>query len=208
MINYIGYVYGEVTYDKVNAEKAFQVINKAIGLYPERLDMHFGKTRFLASLKAYNEQRDYLLTLFTLGQKNGHQWKWSDGQSLDNGEQVFIEAIHDYIAEWMNSGNQVAFECSKPVSEALIAYFPHNPIGYNDCGLYYAISGDLKTAERYFLAGYKADPTDDILIGNLAYLYESIKDMENAQKFYTLMSKSADRNAAEYAKRKLSELGR
>ncbi|MCX7948865.1 MAG: hypothetical protein N2509_01990 [Treponemataceae bacterium] len=204
----VGYLYGEVFYDRVNTEKALQVINKAIELYPDRLDMHFGKTRFLSLLKAYNEQKDYLLTLFAVGKNNDHQWKWSDGQVLENGKAFFVETLQTYIAEWMDSGNNVAFKCVQPVSEALIEYFPQSPIGYNDCGLYYAMSGDLQNAERYFLAGYQVAPSDDVILSNLACLYEITQDIEKAKKFYTLMARSSDRDAAAYAKQKLSELDR
>lgn len=204
----VGYMYGEVSYDKNYSEKALQIINKGLNLYPNRLDMHFGKTRLLAELKAYEEQRDYLLKVFAIGKQNHNKWQWSDSKSLDKSEQVFIDSIHDYISEWLNSENKKAFECIKPISESLIASFPKSVIGYNDCGLYYAISGDLENAEAKFLAGYNVDQKDEIIIGNLAYLYESKNDIVNAKKYYTLLSKSTNKDSSDFAKKKLSELGK
>lgn len=203
----VGYLYGEVTYDRNYAEKALQVINKGLGLYQNRLDMHFGKTRLLANLHAYNEQRDYLLKVFSIGSKIDNKWLWSDSKTLDNPEEVYISSIHDYVSEWLDNDDKIAFECAKPICEAMIKYFPKSIYGYNDFGLYYAISGDLVNAEKYFLGGYQVNSTDEVVIGNLAYLYESKNDKTNAIKYYKILSTSKDQNTQNYAKQRLSALG-
>lgn len=204
----IGYLYGEVTYDRSYAEKALQVINNGLELFPNRLDMHFGKTRLLANLQAYNEQKNYLLKVFNIGSKINNKWLWSDSKNLEEPEEVFISSVHDYVSEWLNSDNKVAFECSKPICEVMIKYFPKSIYGYNDCGIFYAISGDLVNAEKYFLGGYQVDSDDDVVIGNLAYLYESKNDKNNAIKYYTLLTKSKDKSTQNYANKKLASLGK
>ncbi|HOJ99532.1 MAG TPA: hypothetical protein PLW34_08230 [Termitinemataceae bacterium] len=64
------------------------------------------KSTYLQLLQAnkMQELKDYLLTLFAVGKNNDHQWKWSDGQVLENGKAFFVETLQTYIAEWMDSG--------------------------------------------------------------------------------------------------------
>jgi tetratricopeptide (TPR) repeat protein len=202
----IGYMYNEVNYNPEYAEKAMQTINEGISIAPNRLDMHFGKTRFLAELHAYDKQRDYIIKIFDQGNIIQNEWLWSDSKKVEDSENFFINAIHDYISEWFNSDNKTAYESIKTISELLIKYFPQNTIGYNDLGLYYAQKGDLENAKMQFLNAYDVNHMDYIVIGNLAYLYSVQKNKEEAIKYYTLMAQSDNIEYAEYAKKQLDKL--
>ena len=201
----IGYMYGEVKYDPSYAEKALQIINRGLAIAPSRLDMHFGKTRLLAELHSYGKQKEYLLKIFDIGKTINNKWLWSDGKVLEDAENVFVNSIHDYISEWYNANDKIAFAS---VREALTIYYPDNPIGYNDCGLFYAQNGDMANAEKYFLSGYRVDTEDEVLIGNLAYLYEAKKNVGEAIKYYKIMAKSMNPKYSEYAKKRITELSK
>jgi tetratricopeptide (TPR) repeat protein len=202
----IGYMYGEVHYDPYNSEKALQVINEGLQINPNRLDMHFGKAKLLEELHAYKLQKEHLLNVFIIGSQIKNKWLWSDNQAVSDTEDMIVGAMHDYIAGWFNAGNEQAFYCIKDLSEALIKYYPKNAIGYNDCGLFYANTKDLVNAEKYFLLGFKYNSSDDIIIGNLAYLYESKNNINESIKYYKLMEKSKNTDYSEYARKKLLEL--
>jgi tetratricopeptide (TPR) repeat protein len=201
-----GYMYGEINYDPKYAELALTTINEGLQIAPDRLDMHFGKTRLFAELKSFEMQKKQLLLVFDRINVNKYIWYWSDNKLIDDNNQLFINSIHDYIAEWFDLQNDIGFNNAKEISEKLIQYFPNSTIGYNDNALVYAQTGDIDKAEIMFLKGYSVNNNDLVVIGNLAYLYESKNNKSESIKYYKKMLDSGNDRAKEYARKKINKL--
>ncbi len=202
----LGYMYGEVYYLPEYSQKALSVINEGLVLSPDRLDMRFGKTRLLAELHAYEAQKDYILAVLDRAKENHGAWLWSDGKAFEDGEDGFIQAIHDYISEWFSDADEKRLAYARDVSARLLGLYPKSVIACNDSAVAYARLGDLENAEKAFLRAYTLDGNDFIVIANLAYINEVKGDKEKAIGYYELMLKSGNKQIVDRANRRLADL--
>ena len=69
-----------------------------------------------------------------------------------------------------------------------------------------AITGNSDQALPLFLSIHKDYPDDNIVISNIAYIYKTMGDKENALKYYRLLSKCDDEEMEELAREAISEL--
>lgn len=204
----VGYMYGEVYYLPEYSQKALSIINEGIALSPDRLDMHFGKTRLLAELHAYEAQKDYILVVLDRARENRSVWYWSDGKAFADGEEGFIQAIHDYLSEWFSEADEKKLAYARDVSARLVEQYPTSVIACNDSAIAYARLGDLENAEKAFLRAYALDGNDYIVISNLAYINEVKGNKEKAIGYYELMLKSGNKQIVDRATKRLVELRR
>lgn len=202
----LGYMYGEVSYLPEYSQKALSIINEGLALSPDRLDMHFGKTRLLAELHAYEAQRDYILAVLDLARDRKGPWYWSDGKVFEDGNEGFIGSIHSYVTEWFSDADEKKLAYARDVSARLLELYPESVIACNDSAIAYARLGDLDNAERAFLQAYALDGNDYIVISNLAYISEVKGNKEKAIGYYELMLKSGNRQIVDRAKKRLAEL--
>lgn len=54
---------------------------------------------------------------------------------------------------------------------------------------------DYNNALDMLLKAYDYNPDDYVIVGNIAYIYESIGDKDNALKYYTILSKMKNNEA-------------
>ena len=69
-----------------------------------------------------------------------------------------------------------------------------------------AITGNSDQALPLFLSIHKDYPDDNIVTSNIAYIYKTMADKENALKYYRLLSECGDEEMEELARQAISEL--
>ena len=83
--------------------------------------------------------------------------------------------------------------------------FPEDPIAFNDAGISSMLIGDLKTARIYFEKGYNLNPSDMLILSNLARACYNLGETEASKKYYEIMAACDDPDYNEYAKEILAE---
>ncbi len=69
-----GFIGSKINYDKSNLKKAFNSIETGITLYPNRLDMRFGKIYVLGQIKDWGSFTDEIIRTINYSEKNKNQW--------------------------------------------------------------------------------------------------------------------------------------
>ena len=145
---------------------ANEKIDKAISLYPDRLDLPFGKLGEDSETMFKSSMQDYFSRLF-------------DAELDDKAMQ---------LVEW------------------LLQYYPDEVMFRSDKASLLAKTGNNDQALPLFLSIHKDYPDDNIVISNIAYIYKTMGDKENALKYYRLLSKCDDEEMEELAREAISEL--
>lgn len=198
------YIYSIVEYDNDLCSKAFEYIDKGLSYNPKRLDMHFGKAHLYYLRGEYTNQADVIKNVLNLNKKYKDSWLWSNNETAKSANVGFTQSIHEYILKWYNTKKTSAFPLMKEISLLYVEQYPDDVIAYNDVGLSALLTNDLETAKKYLQKGYELDPSDMILLGNLARVYFSLGEIEDSYNYIKIMEASEDPETSEYAKKILA----
>ena len=87
------YMYEVQVFDDSLLAIAHEKIDKAISLYPDRLDLPFGKLATLFMLEDYDSAMPVLHQVIERSQLNGNHWTWTLNTPVgEDGEAMFISA--------------------------------------------------------------------------------------------------------------------
>ncbi len=198
------YIYSITDYDDDLCKKAFEYIDKGLSYNPKRLDMYFGKAHLYFLRDEFSKQADVIKKVLTLNKKYKDSWLWSNNEPIKSANVGFTQSIHEYILKWYNTKNPSTFPLMKEISLIYAEQYPADVIALNDAGLSALLTDDLETARIYFQKGYELDPSDMVLLGNLAHVCFNLGEIEASYNYYKIMAASEDPDTSEYAKNRLS----
>lgn len=199
------YIYSVIEYDDENSQLAFDYLNKGISYNPKRLDLYFGKAQFYFMRGEYDKQAEVIKTTFELNKKYADSWLWSFNESAKEKRIGFPESIHEYFVKWYNTGDPAAYPYMMEITKLYTKEYPKDVIAYNDAGISALLLNDLVAARTYFERGYELDPSDMILLSNIARINYNLGDTAAAKKYYEIMAASDDPEYSNYAKDILKE---
>ena len=197
------YMYAVQVVDDSLLAIANEKIDKVISLYPDRLDLPFGKIAMLFMMEDYAKVMPALHRVIERSHLNNNQWTWTLGSPVEDGEEMFKSSMQDYFsrlfdAELDNEAMQLA--------EWLLQYYPNEVMFRSDKASLLAITGNNDQALPLFLSIHKDYPDDNIVTSNIAYIYKTMGDKKNAMKYYRILSKCGDEDMEELARQAINEL--
>lgn len=198
------YMFSLIEYDDEYSARAFEYLDKGLSYNPKRLDMYFGKAQFYFMRKEYDKQMQVIKTAVDLNKKYKDSWLWSFNETTESNRIGFAESLHEYFVKYYNTGDPAAYPYMKELSLLYIQEYPEDVIAYNDAGLSYLLLDDLESARDCFLKGYKLDPSDMILLSNIARIEYNLGYLDSAKSYYEKMAASKDPDYSGYAKEILS----
>lgn len=204
-------LYEKQFYDKKPTEVALLYLDKALKIAPNRLDVHFGKSNILARTNQYDKLKNAIITFLNYSKEINDNWYWSNNVSFkDQGwsvEEAMTSGVTDYLnimlSDYENSKTYI-----QDVLNLYLQKYPNNVIGLNVAARYYDLKGDTTTKISLLEKAHEIDPLDYIIIGNLAYTYESIKDNTTAIKYYKLMLEIDNESSQQYGRNGLERLNK
>lgn len=202
----LGYMNITVHFDPETLQKGFATIDYGISLYPNRLDMRFGKIFMLGQSENYAAYVKAIVAAIEHDNKIRHQWLWKDGKPLENNEQFFLAAMHDYSATIYNTNNDKLLPYMRQISESVLKYYPNNVESLSNIALTFLINGNTDQALPYLLRAEAASPKDMVILNNIAETYYRKKDKTNAMIYYNKMINMGNAKEADHARKKIAEL--
>ena len=144
------YYYQEEVFDDELFGKAIKEVDKAISLYPDKIDLCFLKAN--AYIAYEKESPDMALAfLMDLAHKDALRRKpWNyNGNETEKG--FFEDAMLEYCVSFYTIGSSKALEAFKILSEEMLELHPDNVEYMNNIGTYYMVANeDYKTALKYY----------------------------------------------------------
>lgn len=202
----VGYLNAKETLDTAILHKGFTYIDKGIALYPNRLDMRFGKTFMLEKAEEYNTLADELVKAVETGAKIKMKWKWQDGKPLPGAEDVFFNNLQSYINTIYATGNDYLLPNIRLVSETVLKYYPDNAVSLSNLALTYIVPGENDKALEYLLKAEKLNPKDIVTINNIAEIYTRKGNYLRAREYYEKMSQYGTAEDKAYAQKKIDTM--
>ena len=148
-------------------QEAFNFVNEGILLFPQHLDLRFGKTYMCQMLGNVKCIKDELLKILQFSAKNNNQWLWINEETKDN--EFMLGILQNYQKDFWENGNLAEM---REVAEAVLNYFPDNVESLNTLAISYLIEGNWQEAEPYLKTAHQINPDDEIVNKNLQKLAE------------------------------------
>lgn len=197
------YMYSKQVYNDSLIAIAFEKIDKAISLYPNRLDLPFGKIHMLFTLEDYEKAMTAIHQVIERSHLNGNQWTWTLGKPVEDGKEAFKSSMQDYFRRFYDA--ELENEAMQ-ITEWMLQYYPDDVVFRSNKASLLAISGNTDEALPLFLSIHDDNPDDYIVTSNIAFIYKQKEDKENALKYYRILSECGDEEMEELARKAISEL--
>lgn len=160
------YYYQDVVYDDELFGKAIHAADRAISLYPDKLDYRFMKANAYISYEKESPDLTlaYLMDLIDENGKRSKPWHF-EGEKSDDA--FFQEAMQEYCYSFYLIGSSQSYEAFFKLSEKMNSLYPANLSFINNMGSYYLVAKeDPKTALKYYKKVTKKDSKDLIALQN------------------------------------------
>lgn len=203
-----GYIGSQIYFDETELAKGFSRINEGIAMYPDRLDMRFGKIYVLGQLKKWSDFTSEIIKTVKYSQVNKNEWTWTKNEKQNGGKEFFLSSLQDYQLQLYNTGDDKLLSNMRDISSEVLKIYPDHIESISNLALTYLITGDNDKALDYLLKAEKLNPEDYIVLSNIAQGFKQKGDKERAIEYYKKTLKYGDADAKAYAKQQIEELSK
>ena len=179
----------ESFYDDSLFALSSQAIDKAIRLYPDRIDLRFDK---ITALTQYEKERpdmaaSTLAGLIDYNAISHPSWKVGD-QVID--DETFEAAVQEYCFAFYTIGSPASYEAFLSLSEKMLAGNPKSTLFLTNIGTYWLIAkNDSKKALKYYNKVLKLDPENYTAVKNCIILARKSKNTKLEKKYLPILIK-------------------
>jgi tetratricopeptide (TPR) repeat protein len=201
----VGYLYGETNYNPKYLSLGFEVIDKGINKFHNRLDMRFGKIHMLSQVNNYDSFTDEIVKTIDYSIKNKNNWQWTLNESVEEPKEFLLGNIQTYINTLFDVGDEQAKNIRR-IAEATLNNYPGHVVSLSNLGISYILENNYSKALEPLLTAEKKSPEDAIILGNIAYLYLHLKENKKAIEYYKKVIQFGDNDTKSFAERQLKEI--
>lgn len=201
------FYFQESFYDDELYGLAMKAADKAVRLYPEKLDFRFLKAN--AYIAYEKESPDMALAyLLSLVEESVTRKVW-----LYNDEQAdatfFSEAMLEYCFSFYTIGSPASLNAFLTLSERMNEIDPKNPGFINNIGSYHlVVKNDYKTALKYYNKVLKSHPDDYTAIKNCVLLARKQNNAKLEKKYLQKLVEHGSETEKLAAQARLEQLGK
>ena len=198
--NQVGSIYAQKAYQPGYITQGIDAINKGIVLYPNRLDMRFGKIYVYGQMEDWEAFTQTILETIETSKANDNKWLTSNNEPLKDAKQYMLSVIQDYQYQLYSTENDSLLKNMREIAEAIVTLYPDHVESWSNIGIIYILTGKLDKAIESYKKAESIDPTDVIVLANIAQIYEREGDKERAKEYYNKISEHGKDEDKRYAK--------
>ena len=201
-----GYFGSDIMYNTKILQKAFDRIDQGIELYPDRLDMRFGKIHVIGLTEDWKEFTEEIITAIHHSAKNKNQWTWTNNEMKPEGREFFLSGLQGYQMTLYNTGDDALLVNMRTIAEETLKYYPDHVASLSNLSLTYLLTENYDKGIEALLRAEKIDPSDAIVLSNIAQGYRLKGDKKSAIEYYKKTIPHADQELKAFAEQQIEEL--
>lgn len=132
----VGYIHGETSYNPKYLNLGFEIIDKGITIFPNRLDMRFGKIHMLGQIYNYDAFTDEIVKSIDFSSKNKNKWQWTMNELVKEPKDFLLDNIQTYINNLFDLGDGQSKNIRR-IAEATLKNYPDHVISLSNLGISY-----------------------------------------------------------------------
>jgi tetratricopeptide (TPR) repeat protein len=201
-----GYLGSEIVYNSEILQKGLDKIDQGIKMYPNRLDMRFGKIYALAQVEDWENYTNEIVNTIQYSKKNNNEWTWTYNEKKENGKEYFLASIQSYQLNLYETENDDLLKNMRVIAEEILKIYPDHIESLSNISITYLLKGEYDKGIEALLKAEKIDPYDGVVLSNIAHGYKLKGDIDNSIKYYEKMLKLDDPRDVEFAKQQIEGL--
>lgn len=203
----VAYLNFSKRYNTPVLQKGFAYIDRGIALYPNRLDMRFGKIYMLGESKNFRLFTSQIVETTDYGNTIKDQWLWKNGKPLENSKKFYLASMQDYIVTIYNTEDDDLLPLMREISLAVLKYNPDHVESLSNVALTYLVAGQHDKALEFLLKAEAVDPRDVVVLNNIAQAYIRKYNKPKAKEYLQKIIQYGTEEDKEKAKADLKLLG-
>lgn len=201
-----GYFGNEVSYEKYFFSKAIEKIDQGILLYPNRLDMRFGKIHTLGQVEDWGKFTDEIIKTINYSKINNNKWTWTNNESGEYDKDFLLSSIQDYQRTLFDTEEDSLLINMRKIAEEILKFYPQHIESLSNISITYLIKKEYDKGIEVLLKALDINPKDGIVLSNIGQGYKLKGDKVNAIKYYEKMLVLDDQNFVDFAKEQITIL--
>jgi len=157
--------------------------------------MRFGKTYVLGENENYTEFTKEIIKTIEYSNVIKNEWNWTKDKKLEDAENFMLGSIQNYVTQLYNTGNDDLLENMKNIAETILKNYPNHIESLSNISIVHLIWKEFDKGLEYLQKAEKINPTDFVVLGNIAQAYKMKDDKINAIKYYELVKKYGNEDA-------------
>lgn len=203
-----GFLGSQIHYDEAEFQKGIDKINQGMKLFPNRLDMRFGKIYSFGQKKDWVNFTRAVKETVAYSSTNKNEWTWTNNEPYREGEEGFLRSIQDYQLQLYNTRNDELLLNMREIASEILKYYPEHVVSLSNISITYMLTEKYDEALNALLKAEKLAPTDHIVLSNIAQAYKLSGDKKNAITYYKKTIEHGDEGAIQYSKQQIEELSK
>ena len=201
-----GFLGSEIVYNSEILEKGLDKIDQGIKIYPNRLDMRFGKIYALGQAEDWENFTKEIVKTIQYSKININEWTWTFNEKRENSKEFFLGSIQDYQLNLYETENDDLLKNMRTIAEEILKIYPDHIESLSNISITYLLTGQYDKGIESLLKAEKIDPKGGVVLSSIAHGYKLKGDIDNSIKYYEKMLKLEDPRAVEFAKQQIEAL--
>ncbi len=198
------YLGNKFDFRKSDIQKGFEKIDEGIKLYPNRLDMRFGKIFVFGEIKDWSNFTKEILATIDYSTKNNNDW--IDNEKNSKGKTFFLQRIHNFQVQLYRTNDESLLKNMQEIANEVLKFYPDHVESLSNLSITYILKKEYDKGLIPLLKAEKINPKDVVVLSNIAQCYTKKGDKKSAIEYYEKMMEFGNANAAAFAKHQIEEL--
>jgi len=179
-------------------------LRTAVEMYPNRLDLRSNEMNVMINLERYNLLPDAIRDLLQYDTKIAGEWlTYANDPGTPERMGTAEEIAQEYFAAMYDYGQR---DVVRQINEVCLAERPNSVVFRTDRAVLMLADGDAEGSLAALQAIDNDSPGDEVVMSNLAYLYEKKGDADNARKYNQKLLGSDNETVRQQAQAALDRL--
>lgn len=186
--------------------KAMRFIDKAVSVYPDRLDFRFVKANAYIAYEKESPDMALAYLLELSGKEKERPWFY-EGEKIEDG--FYEEAMQEYCYSLYSIGSPAALDAFHALSQKLASIYPDHLDFLNNIGSYHMLAKeDYKAAIKQYGKVLKKDPSNYTAIKNCVLASRKMGNVKSEKKYLQMLLEHGSEKDKLVAQGRLDQLSK